>query len=346
MPNCDDNSAKYTECYVAFLDILGFKEWVKRSIKDRDVLSILIKGLTSASSLGPTSHSKRKLTYKNGNCVGSSNEREWVTQIRAFSDCVVIFIPTETHALTDILRKVRYLHDRLLELDCCLRGAVTIGDMYWNDAWSRPKTKTSENSTETPGASTESTPNETPQVLYDRNIPENDFITLGPALVEAYELESTVAIYPRVIFSPKLMAHIEKMKTQTPENAAEGIHKAVHAVSLCSPSPENHGRCILDFIRRDGDDGVPFLDLFNQDIVRNDTERIVSEPQPDGRLRVRWEKDGMTYEQFMRKTWTAIDTFLNTAHAPKIRAKYLWLANYFNQSLAQHNIDALPLTWS
>jgi hypothetical protein len=111
-----DPDGKYTECYVAFLDILGFKKLVNRSEKNTKVLSALIDGLTKMANLRPpTVHEKRYLQYRGAKCVGVGNMQRWVTQVRAFSDCVAIFIPTETQALADILRKVRYLHDGLLE---------------------------------------------------------------------------------------------------------------------------------------------------------------------------------------------------------------------------------------
>lgn len=328
----------YTECYVAFLDILGFKELVRRSEDSSGLRGFLVRALKEVASLSPTQHSKREVTYHKDGAITASPTKDWATQIRAFSDNVAIFIPVETDGLTDVLCKIRYLHDRLFELRCCVRGAVTIGGMYWDDSWcSSSSGEETRNVTEAVFASSET--------LYDRERPSNEFITLGPGLVEAYKLESEVAIYPRVIFSPALMAHINAMSKTKPDNAAQGIHKAAHAVFLCSSGPENAGRCITDFIREDSD-GVPFLDLFHKDIDRSDTQRIEREVLEDGRTCTRWIRDNMTHDQFMNHARAAIEELLKEPCPDKVRAKYLWLANYFNSATPSLDIAPLPAQWS
>jgi hypothetical protein len=215
--------------------------------------------------------------------------------------------------------------------------------MYWNDAWSSPLESSARNQQKTD-------PDPAPPVLYDRNAPSNALITLGPGLVEAHKLESEVAVYPRVIFSPRLMGDIEKMAKETPTNAAQGIHEAAHAVFLCSPVPENRFRCLLDFIRADSD-GVPFLDLFHRDIDRNDTQQIERKRLPDGRTETRCVRDGLTHEEFMLRTRAIIEGFLNEEsqdtekEKAKVRAKCLWLANYFNTAVSQYNIEPIPIEW-
>lgn len=329
-----DLAAGYTECYVAFLDILGFKELVTQSMRDARVLQSLIKGLAKVASLGPSEFYKRDVHFEGKKCTGISNEKQWVTQIRSFSDCIAIFIPTETHALSWVAYEVRYLHDRLLELGYLLRGAMTIGDMYWNDTWSYHESERSTNDKE------ESESNAPQQIIYDRTTPSNDFITLGPALVEAYKLESTVAIYPRVIFSRGLMAHIKEMQAATPENGAEDIHNAAKAFPLCLPSAENHARCILDFIRTDEDDGVLFLDLFHKDIDRNDVRQIVAGQLPNGGNGIRCDRDGMTHEDFMRNTRATIEGLLNknAVNCEKVHVKLCWFKNYLNKSIERNSI--------
>jgi hypothetical protein len=337
--NCRRQDA-YTECYVAFLDILGFRQLVDQSVKDLNVLPDLIRVLTSCADLEPTQHTSRDVLSNEGKPVVVRNEREWTTQIRAFSDCVAIFIPTHTHALASVLCKVRYLHDRVLELHCCLRGAITFGGMYWNNAWSCPP----EN-----GQRADSDQSQT--VLYDKDASSNALIALGPALIEAHRLESEVAVYPRVVFSARLMEHIEAMAKKAPENANQGIHKAAHASCLCSPSSENTSRCIRDFILPGldsiptGSDGVPFLDMFHRDIIRNDTQRIVREHLADGRIETRWVRNATTYEQFMRNNKETIESFLEEINPEKVRAKHLWLANYFNATLSRDSIAPIQIKW-
>ncbi len=334
----DDLAIDYTQCYVAFLDILGFKELVRRSMDGAELRSVLVRALREVASLSPTQHSKRKVTYHKDGRISASPWKDWATQIRAFSDNVAIFIPVQTDGLCDVLCKVRYLHDRLLELHCCLRGAVTIGEMYWDDTWCSPRS----NEAASDIGEVDST---TAKTIYDRERLSNEFITLGPGLVEAYKLESEVAIYPRVIFSPDLITHINTMAKTKPENAAEGIHKAAHAVFLCSPTLANRTRCITDFIREDTD-GVPFLDLFHKDIDRNDTKRIEREIFATGRTGLHWIDDDMTHDKYMSQTRIFIEEQLEIRRAEKVCAKYLWLAKYFNRCISHPDILPLPVEWS
>lgn len=325
---------RYTECYVAFVDFLGWKDAIKKSASSGELLGRMAEVLRHTAELSPSDHSKRNVKYEGLKCVSATDWNNWRTQIRSFSDCVTIFIPTETHALSDVLCMVRYLHDRALELGFCIRGAVTIGGMLWNDAWSGSDKGLTELESATGSES----------VLYDRSYPTGAVITMGPALVEAHELESTVACYPRVILSTKLIAYVEKMRTMPPENAAEGIHKAAAAAFLCAPTPGNRGSCLLDFIRTDFD-GVPFLDLFHPDILRDDTTRIIQEVGADGSIRTRWERDGGTTGRIMPVARKRIMGWLAANLPDKVRIKYLWLANYYNHAAAYQDMEQIPVSW-
>lgn len=325
---------RYTECYVAFVDFLGWKDSIKKSASSGELLGRIAEILRHTAELNPTDHSKRNVKCEGLKCVSATDWKMWRTQIRSFSDCVTIFIPTEADALSDVLCKVRFLHDRALELGFCIRGAVTIGEMLWNDAWSGSHT----------GQTRSDSVSAAQSVLYDRSSGSNAIITVGPALVEAHELETTVACYPRVILSTKLIEHVSHMRTLPPENAAQGIHKAAAAGFLCAPKPENHGRCLLDFIRTDFD-GVPFLDTFHPDILRDDTTRIIQEVGADGSIRTRWERDGGTTGRIMPVARKRIMGWLAGNLPDKVRIKYLWLANYYNNAAARQDMEQIPVSW-
>jgi hypothetical protein len=315
------------------LDILGFKALVKCSEAHPRVLADIVASLNEMAELDPTEYLRREVHYEGMTCVGTSNERRYTTQFRSFSDSLAIFIPTETHAIADLLCKVRIIHDRLLESGCCMRGAVTIGDMYWSDAWCDGPVQTS-------SSESISKPKQAKEMIYDRRAPSNTSITLGPALIEAHKLESEIACYPRFIFSTELIAHIKEMATKTPNCSLRGIHDAVSAGFLCSRSTENHARSLLDFIRADAD-GISYLDLFHRDIYRNDTERIEKMLQENGRTSTELIRDGMTHEKFMRNTRNVIAGFLQEDAPESVRAKQRWLADYFNQSVAGTGIEPL-----
>lgn len=282
----------YTECFVAFIDIIGFEDAVKRSIQEPDLLKKLAQATNFMADM--PSGTKTSRCY---NVDGTVTDREWCVQTRAFSDTVVIFMPCETGSISQMLFMVRYLHDRMLELKLCFRGAVTIGDMYWNDAWSQGDTPREQHEDDVP---------------YQRGRNQDCPVTLGPGLIEAYRLESECAVYPRVLVSQRLANHVSER--QIP----------------CGPfgAYQQPNRSLADFFRIDAD-GFRFLDLLHPEVVRNDTERIVRVNDDDGRFGIEWERDGNTHHTVLQNVQLLIDESLGCPNCDdKIRAKYEWLRTY------------------
>jgi hypothetical protein len=207
----------------------------------------------------------------------------------------VIFMPKEAGSISQVLFMVRYLHDRMLELGLCVRGAVTLGDMYWNAAWSNDGA---------PGSQQQG------NVAYQCGRNQNLQITLGPGLIEAHKLESECAVYPRVLVSQKLFDHADARQIS------------------CSPfgpyPPPN--RPLTDFFRVDAD-GLRFLDLLHPEIIRNDNERIVRMNEGRGRFSISWEREGNTHRTVMRNVHSLIRKWIGCSEE-KIRAKYEWLKSY------------------
>ncbi len=327
-----DRRPCYRDCYIAFVDLLGFSKCVERSADDLSALGALAEMLSEAAELRGSEHGRRPVHYGADGCVTAEPEQRWHLQVRSFSDSVALFIPEESHALAQLLSSVRFLHDCALRLDLSLRGAVTLGEMYWNEAWSRDAEPVQKRDTETGG-----------EVVYERGAPSNAAITLGPGLVQAHELESEVAIYPRVVLSPELMAYLRERAVCTGELPTGKRHPALHPVPL-RRSTGDGASSLLDFIRADRD-GVAFLDLLHPDIPRADTQRIVREVLADGRVQLRWERDGLTAAEFMARVRSTIDAWVQGGGAPRVRAKHLWLANYFNEHAAAYGLAPIPLRW-
>lgn len=282
---------RYTECFVAFIDVLGFGDAVRRSVDEPE----LLKKLARATNFMADMPSGTK-TSRRDNGDGTVTEREWRVQTRAFSDTVVTFMPTETGSISQMLFMVRYLHDRMLELKLCMRGAVTIGGMYWNDAWSNGRSDQRRDQSKIP---------------YQRGGWEFP-VTLGPGLIEAYRLESECAIYPRILISDSLHQYF--------------TNKQIECTPFGPYQPPD--RLLTDFIRTDAD-GLRFLDLLHPEIMRNDTERIVRQPASDGKFSITWERDGGTHQRVMRNVHALIDEAVaHACHPEKIRAKYEWLRTY------------------
>ena len=166
------NTGKYQDCYVAFLDILGFRQLVERSTADVALLSQL-SGITTLAA-----------TPKSG--VKQTSLGPCLMQVRSFSDSIVVFTLVNhangnaCNSLAQLCFVVRYLHDRVLEMGACMRGGVTIGKMYWHPSWSDTAAK--------------------PRRGSHGALP----ITFGPGLNAAYDLESKHAVHPRVLIDASI----------------------------------------------------------------------------------------------------------------------------------------------
>ena len=293
-------SIEYKECFVAFIDILGFSAFVKQSTKKKNILPVLTRALNTMAEIPSGTKESR---HQNAN--GEWTEKTWHIQTRAFSDNIVIFMPKEAGSITQILFMVRYLHDRMLELGFCVRGAVTVGNMYWNDAWSHPQ-------------AAHNTSESVEEICYHRGR-QNFPVTLGSGLINAHKLESEYAVYPRILIGRKLYIYIKKEKLR------------------CLPLGSYYSSEMLlaDFIRKDADDRLWFLDVLHPKINRNDTERIVCK-RKDGRFSITWHRDGNTYQKVMENVRLILEKNCKLKDK-KIREKYEWLKTYRQSIIAENN---------
>jgi hypothetical protein len=119
----------------------------------------------------------------------------------------------------------------------------------------------------------------------------------GPAMIRAYELESRVAIYPRVVVDP---AVVEALKREPL------LKKDTHQLS-------DEAAELRQLIRRDTD-GVWFVDFLHAALGE------VDEPDLYGRL---LDKHKESVERALRRRSTLDD----------VTVKVLWSAHYHNQVL-------------
>lgn len=253
-------SIEYSDCFVAFLDILGFKKIVYNTKGNSKLLNDLIDAL--------------KINYK----FTKSNQKETTEgkiDIRSyfFSDSFVFMIKEKEKHLPHLFLIIRFLQDRLGENGLCLRGAITRGEMYW------PKKK------------------------------EN--ILLGLAMIEAYNLESQIAIYPRIVVIESLFNYI--------------TDKEVPAEPL-GPSGEK----LKEFIKRDKD-GVYFFDILNSEIIRKKGEKIESD-EGKKTFSIQWDpNDTSNYDSVIENVQDVVVENIKNEDK-KIRQKYEWLKSYLEEN--------------
>ena len=92
-------------------------------------------------------------------------------EYQAFSDNIFINTPSTSEGLIALIVQVRWLTLTALEKGAFIRGGITIGNISQN---------------------------------------EQNSILFGPALIEAYELESKIALYPRIILSKSAVSLLKE----------------------------------------------------------------------------------------------------------------------------------------
>ncbi len=249
---------KYTDCFLVYLDILGFQEKVKETKDSPQSLERLIEALKINSAF---TQSKEKTTNSDGKL-----------DIRSFffSDSFVFMMKAEKKNLPHLFLIIRYLQDRLWESGLSLRGAITNGNMYW------PTQK------------------------------EN--IIIGPAMIEAYRLESETAIYPRIIVEKKLFEFIDERNIITGSEVGD--------IPLSS------------FIKKDKD-GVYFFDILHPDILRKKGEEIANRKRT---FLIVWDSFAESnYDEVINHVNRLIEKGMEN-HDEKTKQKYEWLKSYLEES--------------
>ena len=120
--NMDKKKEKYENCFVVFLDILGFQDKVYRTEKDKKLLDTLIDSLKINQYF--TNSNEKKI-------MNGTEQRKMEIRSYFFSDSFVFMMKENKENLPHLFLIIRYLQDRLWESDLCLRGAITKNKMYW-----------------------------------------------------------------------------------------------------------------------------------------------------------------------------------------------------------------------
>lgn len=257
---------KFDNCFVAYIDLLGFKNKVLSNPSNQETLSILIDSLKICASF-PSGGKKAS--------SGDGGYRTIDVQSRFFSDTVVLFMKESPGNLSHLLFMIRHLQDKLWENKLCMRGAITIGEMYW------PK-------------------------------PKEKGITLGKALIEVYDLESNVAIYPRIILS-------------------EGIYQyIIHNNIIAEPFAENGD--LHEYISTD-EAGIHYLNLLHHEIKRRNGEELVKYKYG---FSVNWNDTESS--NISNIIGLVEQTINNNIECPdyKVKIKYQWLKKYLDK-ISQHD---------
>lgn len=179
----------YEEKIVAFVDILGFKQLIEstKTLPER-LKSIIdqIQYLKAWDSKGPNKWSSQSLFSQDDlvkNALATEQEKYDIQDIvtcTSISDCIIVSVPyddTNFHQhLSALVSELSYIGAKLLLAGVPIRGGITVGKI----------------------------------------IHAKSNLLLGPAYVEAYQLEEKEAIYPRIILSDEIQNRILPPNENTP----------------------------------------------------------------------------------------------------------------------------------
>lgn len=236
---------KYEERIVLFIDFLGFKEHVQKTIQDPPFLTKLLDAMDQVAAIAKDDkefHKSQRITH--------------------FSDCIVVsYRVDEESAVFWLLMEIAFCVVGLVEAGFLLRGALTVGPLHHSKKH-----------------------------------------VVGPALVEAYRMESKVAKYPRVLIDEKI---IDVAKAAHPEDHDE----------------EHEERFVRDFMTEDAD-GKHYFDYVSW-------RSVVAIMGGDN--------DG--YPAYLHQVGELVHAGLKHDE-PDVLAKYLWLHRQYLAAIDV--VKALP----
>jgi hypothetical protein len=272
-----NNNDEFKKCFVVFLDVLGVRNSIYK--QDRDLINKLIKVLKINSKFEPD--------IKNTS-GGKLEIRSWY-----FSDSFVFLMKEEygKDNLSQLFLIIRYLQDKFWESGFCLRGAITLDDMYY------PK--------------------------------ENENVLLGKGIIQAYKLESEIAIYPRIVVDEEVYNFIKSNKLRGYPFGKKGTK-------------------LTELIEIDKD-GVYFLDLLDPKILRIEGEKIkeikckklnsknlrkkgekIKCKKEEKYFSITWNSDKSKFKYIRDKVGEIVEGGLKNENI-KIKQKYEWLKSYLNE---------------
>lgn len=257
----DDLKEKMEYSYVAFLDILGFKNMI---FNDIDKVMFALNKVKEFSIL-----------YCNATNAVSSMSEDVLPKATMFSDSIVISVPECDCYLEEFVKIISIFQYELLKEGILIRGGIELGYMY-----------------------------------------HDNFYSFGEALVNAYLLECETAIFPRVVISNE-------------------------AIRISQDSKNDEFSSSLDFCMEYNDD----CDEAYPGIMYNFAIRIedVAQKDSEGTYFVDYLFNGI-YDDLetgrkshVQKIKKVIEAGLSIS-SESIRRKYIWLEEYYNQSIRRHEI--------
>lgn len=257
----DELKDKMEYSYVAFLDILGFKNMIFDDINK--VFLALNRIKEFSSSYCSVTNSMADMSV------------DVLPKATMFSDSVVISMPESDCYLEQFVEIISRLQYELLKEGILLRGGIELGYIY-----------------------------------------HDNFFVFGEALVKAYLLECETAKFPRVMISDDAIKISQDFKNDEFTNTLDFCMEYDDDCDEAYPDVMYDFAIRIEDVAQKDNEGKYFVDyLFNG---------IYKDMESGGKEHV------LKIRNFI-ENGTSIDS-------DKIRSKYIWLEEYYNQSIKRHEI--------
>lgn len=171
----------YTSRYIAFIDILGFRDAVKKSEQDQILREKIISALRNLNSIKNFVDQTNKDLDQSRN--GQITKLWFQPTIQVFSDSIYISIHENPSALSMLGAYCTLIYGALFSSGLFARGAITKGNSF-----------------------------------------ESEDTIFGQGLIDAYDLESKTAIYPRILVSNTILDDVKTTGNFHLEKDFDGLH--------------------------------------------------------------------------------------------------------------------------
>lgn len=164
---------EYTERVVAFVDILGFKEIIKKSAHDDELVKRIFYALDVRKDDWAEVYAQDVGLNKTAD--------DFDDRFHSFSDCIVMSVGTGIEDIGLLVYGIFKICRQLLGQGFLSRGGIAMGKLYHHDE----------------AGSSHDTKSRAPSMVF------------GPAFIEAYQFESAHADGPRVILQNQVWRKID-----------------------------------------------------------------------------------------------------------------------------------------
>jgi hypothetical protein len=125
-PTNPDSKPRYDKRYVAFLDILGFRNLIEKTVRDRDLFDAVLEACESLAWEKSFADDLEMIAS------GAKNPPH-TRRLYMFSDCIYCTTMPTSEGIKELFESVSRLCKSLIYTGVFVRGAIVLGEVYEKD---------------------------------------------------------------------------------------------------------------------------------------------------------------------------------------------------------------------